>query len=570
VQIGYCSLAFARVGLDFAPLLTGPFSSTVLSAFTDTIDAGTKSFSTTLAQAKSATSPAHIVIAHEYLSALLANPSDFVKWDGSYDHLPSDLARFPPLAILVNAHLTALNALRLLAPLHLYPRLAAIQAQALTDGTHALAQYVRAAVALSDPAMDTTRTHRRNSEHLTDRAARRKETLAVCTAVAHTWSTIVCPLLTAALQRGIFDADADADALPAPELQEALGALQAWAADVEDRPKVEANGAGTGATNGVDREGSPKANGSGNTVTTKDAPGERLTEPTEPEPAAEPVVEPTPEPSAELANGQSMADDPVAEPAPAPAPDPPTPSPPHDSPPATPEALSEHPASEPASVLEDTVAEVAEVPGVPSPEPETTVAPIAEAEAPGPEPEVPVPTRVEAETAEAEPAALAVDAAAAAEAEAESADEAEVSAVLDVEMEQPAVPVVEPSSVLEAEETEPEPAAEPEPAVPESETAAETQVEAQAVPVPLSVPASTTEAHAEEVEATVSIPPAPPIADDVPAESEPQADAAAAEPAATETPSESRASSPTPTPDAPATASTGAAKKKKNKKGKKK
>lgn len=244
VQLGYCSLAFARVGLDFSALVTDPFSDAVQLAFSQTIEDATKSLTSTLAQAeKAAGSPAQALLAPEALSSLLSadTPLGFVTWNGSLEQLPTDLARFPPLAILVNAHLTALNSLRLLAPLHLHPRLAAAQSSALEACTHSIAKYVRQAVALSDPLSGTDKGHgrtssgrahliRRNSEtQMTPeaRAARRKELQRTCVAFADVWGSVVVPLLRQALDRGVFEAEEEM----APGLGETLDSLAAWVQD---------------------------------------------------------------------------------------------------------------------------------------------------------------------------------------------------------------------------------------------------------------------------------------------------------------------------------------------------
>ncbi|RSH84491.1 uncharacterized protein EHS24_006012 [Apiotrichum porosum] len=256
VQLGYCSLAFARVGLDFSSLIAEPFSDAVLLAFSQSLGAASTSLSNTLAHAvKSAGSPAQVLMAQEYIAPLLAadSPLDFIKWEGTFENLPTDLARFPPLAILVNAHLSALNSLRLLAPLHLHPQLSAAQASALVASTHSVAQYVRQTVALSDPLVgspiDGGRMHkrqnssskaaliRRNSEgQLTPeaRTAKRRETQWVCVAFADTWVKVVSPLLIDALDNGVYEG-----ALPSnqdAELREALHAISSWVEDqLEDK-----------------------------------------------------------------------------------------------------------------------------------------------------------------------------------------------------------------------------------------------------------------------------------------------------------------------------------------------
>lgn len=255
VQLGYCALAFARVGLDFAPLITDPFSDAVLMSFTSTVDAASTTLAKALGQAERAHgSPSQALVTQDYVPSLMANdsPVDLISWNGDLEALPSDLARFPPLALLVNSHLSALNSLRLLAPLHLYPALAAAQAAALLSSTHRIAQYVRQAVASSDPGSIITSSDRpglnrtssgravllrRNSEtQLTPeaRASKRKETQWACIAFADTWVKTAIPLLHAALDKGVFDgAEGEVDRA---KLDESVHSLQTWIESQKDTP----------------------------------------------------------------------------------------------------------------------------------------------------------------------------------------------------------------------------------------------------------------------------------------------------------------------------------------------
>lgn len=331
VQIGYCSLAFARVGLDFAPMVTEPFSEAVLLAFSDPIDKATKSLTATIAQAsKSVGSPSHVIIAHEYLSSLLSaeSPIGYVKWDGSHEQLPTDLAQFPPLAILVNSHLTALNSLRLLAPLHLYPRLATAQSKALLACTHTLAQYVRQAVAVSETSSEPTRPGkaqllRRNSETQLSpeaRSARRREVQLVCVAFADAWTKVVCPLLADALDKGIFDSAVE-NAIPSRnDLREALDSLSAWVRDQaeHEQPAREingrANGSGMEEKAKLDSSETAKLQGSLEEHPEADEAVDEPVEEAENEAVEEPVEVPLEEPMEELADPLSTGDFPTSPP----------------------------------------------------------------------------------------------------------------------------------------------------------------------------------------------------------------------------------------------------------------
>lgn len=418
VQLGYCSLAFARVGLDFSALITEPFADAVKDAFSQTIDSATSSLSATLTQgAKAAVHPSQTLMAHEYLQPLLASesPLGFVKWDGTFEHLPADLARFPPLAILVNGHLSALNSLRLLAPLSLHPLLAATQAASLRISTVAITQYVQqlAAVAdhLSDAPTSPTRSSggrahliRRNSEtQLTPeaRSAKRRETRWVCSAFADTWVGVVVPLLIDALNRGVYDNEGHVVS-PSKELQQALDTLSAW---VDDQADEKAPLAVKTGANGADRNGFAK------TPTGSGAPS--------PVPILEEEVEATavtaePEDAAEEIAAVERAVEKLDEPEP-PAPPPAAPSEPLPAAGITPPSEAKHAgtngsASKPASVEE--VEEVEEKLSVPAPtekvaEPEPVAEKAAEAESKPAEVEraVEVESTPAAETTEEAPAA---------------------------------------------------------------------------------------------------------------------------------------------------------------------
>jgi hypothetical protein len=561
VQIGYCSLAFARVGLDFAPLVTEPFLSAVLLAFSETVEAGTRAFAKTLSRdAKSNSNPVYTLVAPEYVPILLASePSTFVPWDGK--GAPPELARLPPLALLLNSHLAALNALRLLAPTHLYPRLAAAQASSLKSATQALAAFLRAS---ADPPAPTG--VRRGELSAEARAARKAEMRAASVAAVQAWTHVLCPLLLAALPNGIFEG---VPALPAPELDAVLAELRAWVEENGEK-KVKENGtaaeivpAVAAITAAVVADSEPaaeelKQNSEKEQAETPVPEQTAATAPTPstppatsapaeasvPEPAPEPAVEPAAEPTVELIEPTT---EPVTEPAAEPIAEPEAaPEPPQPTETELTTAPTDEPAHEPTEPAPEPSTETAEPPTAPALQP-----PDAE---PDMQTQADATNEPEADTTPATPASPRA--------------EARTGGVPDDDDVPPGPgagpgPEYSPEAKgVEAEQREPQ----------QSEPQHEVIVEVESVAEPVEEAAPVTESASPDT----------PAEPETPAETAAPAEAAAApeEPAADdeaegkgETPSESRAASPTP--DEPAAAAagggSGAAKKKKNKKkGKKK
>ncbi|WWD16818.1 hypothetical protein CI109_101250 [Kwoniella shandongensis] len=240
IQLGYCAMSFSRVGLDFSALISAPFASTSVSAFSQTLATSSHDFATILREsAKLVLPPGQTLVTAEHLptiSSAPTSPPPITAIDG--------VTHYPPFAKLTNAHLTAFNHLRLLAPLDNRSQIVSIHTSALLTSTSSLLLYISQAVSLSDtPTIPTHRARpshsrtpsspradllRRNSEtQMTPeaRAAKRREARRVCVASANVWCRIVVPFLVERLHAGVFG---DEVAPLHNDLQDKLEELEKW------------------------------------------------------------------------------------------------------------------------------------------------------------------------------------------------------------------------------------------------------------------------------------------------------------------------------------------------------
>lgn len=241
IQLGYCVMSFTRVGLDFASLIAEPFAATCLSAFSHDISIASKELRELLEESsKLLRPPSEILITADHLSHVLTAET-------SPPHLPDSIdavRSFPPLAALVNAHLNALNSLRLLAPLSLRAQIFNVHSTSLASDSATLLQYF---FLRSEESVDRlqgrnkersshTRTTsaprvdllRRNSEvQMTPeaRAAKKRTAKRTCIAAADIWCNIVVPFLVERLARGVFG---DENVPVHPELNREIENITGW------------------------------------------------------------------------------------------------------------------------------------------------------------------------------------------------------------------------------------------------------------------------------------------------------------------------------------------------------
>ncbi|KAF8753687.1 Dor1 protein [Rhizoctonia solani] len=127
-QLSYCGSAFARIGLDFRSMLPTIFEQAVVTG-------------TEISKAP------HAVV--DYPGASQQPPHGAPSEAGPVNHLPpSLLSSYPPIAVLTNVHITALNQIRLLAPAHILPRLYDLFCTSIAESSSALLAYSKEVVAL--------------------------------------------------------------------------------------------------------------------------------------------------------------------------------------------------------------------------------------------------------------------------------------------------------------------------------------------------------------------------------------------------------------------------------------
>lgn len=252
VQLGYCSLSFSRVGLDFSALLAEPFAATISSSFDQAVSSAAELIIETLSAPS--TSPSTLLISTQHLSHVLADPNSPPAFIAGTDlHTPpSILAQYPPLAQLLNSHLASLNALRLLTPFQLGPALSTSQSVSLQKVTNALLAYVEEAV-LEDTAPPLARAQsgsrhtrtgstpraqliRRNTEtQLSSETllARRRETKRVCVAFANAWLHTIH-----FLRNGLAQVLEQPSLYEDPELRSSVMRIEMW---IQENEEVEAS-----------------------------------------------------------------------------------------------------------------------------------------------------------------------------------------------------------------------------------------------------------------------------------------------------------------------------------------
>jgi hypothetical protein len=243
VQLGYCSLSFARAGLDFSSLLVDPFKASIKQSYDQAAESAATLVKTTLSLDPQPAAPTSLVSAH-HLQQILTDPHSppNIRQDSDNHTPPAVLAHFPPIAQYLNAHLTALNSLRLLAPFQSLPALQASQNKSIQQSTAAVLDYVEQAVAIemtgelsrsSGSRHRHTRTNSTPRAHLIRRntetqlsaetlAAKRRETKRICVAFADAW-VLACEFIRQAMGI-VLETDAAARDMDG----EVLAQLEEW------------------------------------------------------------------------------------------------------------------------------------------------------------------------------------------------------------------------------------------------------------------------------------------------------------------------------------------------------
>lgn len=144
-QLSYCGSAFARIGLDFRPMLPKLFEQAVLKGVSKTLDEGEVAFSNRLqSMQRSHKLPSLWLVTPEQAG----NPPMAAKQTASNIHLPPPLlSAYPPIALIANNHITALNQLRLLSPANILPHVYELHCKSIANSSTILLAYAKDVVA---------------------------------------------------------------------------------------------------------------------------------------------------------------------------------------------------------------------------------------------------------------------------------------------------------------------------------------------------------------------------------------------------------------------------------------
>lgn len=217
-QLGYCALSFSRVGMDFTPLLKRPFEDAVLAFVHSGFDNANAKFRQTVeAASKAGLTPKMWICSPEALDGIVGaetSPPAFPESPSS-TLPPQYLANYPPLAIYMNACLSTLNSLRLLAPLPLFDAVCAALHAKLAETIDVLVATARAnLLSASDPAPGSSRrpsSMRRNTSisnklELDEReTARKRELTRLLVAFAAAFDHGVQMFLRRGLIEAVYD-----------------------------------------------------------------------------------------------------------------------------------------------------------------------------------------------------------------------------------------------------------------------------------------------------------------------------------------------------------------------------
>ena len=219
VQLGYCAASFARVGLDFASMVSTPFASLVLSTYTEVVRTASDQLGSALKSAiKGAAIPADVLVSPDHRASLLSGQSETSK---SSEAVPASIALIPPLAHYLNTNLSALNALRLLAPGDIEQHASAALTESLSSCTAVILDFLNDAQGQSEipngnsfkpkhsrtPSSPRAHLLRRNTETQLSpniRAARRREAKEIYIVFAESWQA-TASLLVEGLQSNIYN-----------------------------------------------------------------------------------------------------------------------------------------------------------------------------------------------------------------------------------------------------------------------------------------------------------------------------------------------------------------------------
>lgn len=148
-QLSYCSSSFSRIGLDFKALFPPIFESAVKNNFRTSVESACSAFRASLEKAQGTRRGTAVKPPSSWLilADAIPDPPLIPLSSVSSTFIPSTtLSTYPPLALLANKLLSALNSLRLLAPTSIFPQLLAILDDALSSTSASLLSYSQQAL----------------------------------------------------------------------------------------------------------------------------------------------------------------------------------------------------------------------------------------------------------------------------------------------------------------------------------------------------------------------------------------------------------------------------------------
>lgn len=188
-QLGYSAMSFARLGMDSRSMLRDPFETAVKGMLADQWTSVTAGLEGELREAIKTTRPPESWLCSEsakqsIFSGGQAMQAFFVPIETSPGKTvaPSVFTSFPPLARYLNASLSILNALRLLAPLSTFPHALDLMHRSLTSVLSAFETYT---VSLTSPKgsnnqsnLATSSSKQTNKHHTRPNALRRNTSIS--------------------------------------------------------------------------------------------------------------------------------------------------------------------------------------------------------------------------------------------------------------------------------------------------------------------------------------------------------------------------------------------------------
>ncbi|KLO20129.1 Dor1-domain-containing protein [Schizopora paradoxa] len=215
-QLTHCSTSFAKIGLDFRSLLPPLFEEAVKERFSQAFETATSKFLQTFADAqKYSRQPSQVLVT----AVAAASPPAETTLPESLRLPPHVLSSYPPLAIYTNSLLSALNSLRLLAPV-------AIQDELQTSLDACLAKSSSSFLVYAQVTSDSKLMKRRSMDE------NEPDQMQIIRTSGKVFTHVLIPYSRRALSEGVYGALET----PPPEhtLQDVLTDWDKWLNSIDD------------------------------------------------------------------------------------------------------------------------------------------------------------------------------------------------------------------------------------------------------------------------------------------------------------------------------------------------